>query len=416
MTLEPASGGRTAWLEIDLDALRHNVGVIRDLVGPGVAVAPVVKADAYGHGVDTVAPMLAAVSDALCVATLDEALALRANGISGRIILLYPTSAAGLELALEAGIELTLMSESDARALRACMARAPRAAYAVGARQVGAARVQLAIDTGMARGGLSTAGAVTLARALEAQDGIALAGLWTHLADAADPEVSRRQVDRFGRTVEAIRNEGIGVPPRHVAASEAVFARTAPTLEMVRPGLAVYGVLDEALVMPGEGLAAASRLRPAMALKARAVAFSDVATGGRVGYGGQWQASRPSRVAVLPLGYGDGYARGSQPGAEVLLRGRRLPVVGVISMDAITVDVTDVPDIGHEDEFVLLGSQGDATIAVAELARWRNTIAWEVLSGMAPRLERVYNRSAGTVPGDSGGTGVMHDPGDRTMR
>ena len=135
-----------------------------------------------------------------------------------------------------------------------------------------------------------------------------------------------------------------------------------------------------------------------MALKARAVAFSDIGPGDSVGYGGRWRAARPSRIAILPLGYGDGYARATQPGADVLLRGRRRPVVGVISMDAVAVDVTDTPGVDGDDEFVLMGRQGDEMISVAELARRRNTITWEVLSSMAPRLARVYHQPAERGP------------------
>ena len=159
---------------------------------------------------------------------------------------------------------------------------------------------------------------------------------------------------------------------------------------MVRPGLAVYGVLDEDLPLTDEGAAAAARLRPAMSLKARPVAFSDVPVGDRVGYGGRWQAQRPSRVAILPIGYADGYLRGTQPGARALVRGVPVPLVGVISMDAVAVDVTDVPGVDLGEEFVLLGRQGPEAITAGDLARARNTIAWEVLSSMAGRLDRVY--------------------------
>jgi alanine racemase len=126
-----------------------------------------------------------------------------------------------------------------------------------------------------------------------------------------------------------------------------------------------------------------------------------VPTGETVGYGGTWRAERPSRVAILPLGYADGYLRGSQPGAEALVRGRRVPLAGVVSMDSLAVDVTDVPGLGPADEFVLLGRQGDELIGAGDLARRRNTIAWEVLSSMALRLDRVYHRAAGMVPLDT---------------
>jgi alanine racemase len=135
-----------------------------------------------------------------------------------------------------------------------------------------------------------------------------------------------------------------------------------------------------------------------MTLKACPVAFSNVPVGATVGYGGTWRAERPSRVAILPLGYADGYLRGSQPGSSALVNGRRRPLVGIISMDAVAVDVTDDAAVDYGTEFVLLGRQGAETISAAELARRRNTIAWEVLSSMAQRLERVYHREAGEAP------------------
>ena len=128
-----------------------------------------------------------------------------------------------------------------------------------------------------------------------------------------------------------------------------------------------------------------------MSLKARPVAFSDIPVGEGVGYGSRWRAERPSRIAILPVGYADGYLRGAQPGAQALVRGRRVPLAGVISMDALAVDVTDVPGLAYDADFVLLGRQGDEAIRAGDLARARNTIAWEVLSSMAPRLARVYH-------------------------
>ena len=387
MSHPPMAAHRAAWLEIDLDALTHNIDVIRHVVGPAASVAAVVKADGYGHGLDAVAATLERVCDALAVATLDEALALRAHGIDGRVIALYPVPADGLDAAIDAEVELTLMSFADLEDLADTLEHRPLKA-----------RVHLAIETGMSRGGLDAASMSVLARALLARPSIEAVGIWTHLARATHATASQQQLARFDAAVSDLVAAGLTRPARHVAASEGIFARTAPAFEMVRPGLAVYGVLDDRDAVSPALRDAAGRLRPAMSLKARAAAFSDVPRGSTVGYAGTWRAERPTRVAILPLGYGDGYVRGTRPGASVILRGRRVPLVGVISMDAIAVDVTDETDVDAADEFVLLGQQGDAEIDASELARWRNTIAWETLSGMAPRLARVYNRSAGAAP------------------
>jgi alanine racemase len=369
---------RAAWLEIDLDALRHNIAIIRSLAGPA-AVAPVVKADAYGHGIRRIAEALVGVADGLCVATLDEAVALRAMLPDARVLLLYPVPRSATAEAVAAGVELTIMSLPDVETV-VPVAASDRPPIAL----------QLCVETGLGRGGLAVEDLVRAARVIERDPRLRLAGLWSHLADPAEPDASARQLERFERAVAALRATGIRVPARHLAASGPLFTGAAPPLELVRPGLAVYGLLDEGWPLSPTAAAAARSLRPVMSLKARAVAFSEVAVGEAVGYGGLWRAERRSRVAILPLGYADGYLRASQPMGEALVRGSRVPLVGVISMDALAVDVTDVPGIDAADTFVLLGRQDGQAITAGDLARARNTIAWEVLSSMAARLDRVY--------------------------
>jgi alanine racemase len=378
---------RGAWLEIDLDAMRHNIEVIRSVVGPA-AVAPVVKADAYGHGVEAVGPALAPHVEALCVATLDEAIALRAR-VQGRILLLYPAPASAAAEAVAADVELAVMSAADLEAIRS--AAPPRG------RPV---KVHLGVETGMGRGGLMPETVPAVAATAVADPRIELAGLWSHLHSPEDPPSSDAQVLRFEVAVTALHEAGIPIPPRHIAASGGIFTHDEPSLDLVRPGIAVYGVLDADLPIAPDAVEAAGRLRPAMALKARPAAFSDVPAGGTVGYGGLWRAERPSRDAGLPVCDGDGYLRSSQPGAMALVRGRRAPIVGRVSMDAVAVDVTDLPGVDYLEEFVLLGRQGAEWISAGELARRRNTIAWEVLTGMARRLDRVYYPLAGTPPRD----------------
>ncbi|MGD8485509.1 MAG: alanine racemase [Chloroflexota bacterium] len=374
---------RGAWLEIDLEAIRHNIGLVREVVGPA-AVAPVVKAEAYGHGMVPVSRAIAPVVEALCVATLDEAIALRPH-VDRRIIMLYPVPHPAVPEAVTLDVELPVMSAADLDAIRAA-ARADRPPV----------HVHIGVETGMGRGGLQPERVAAVAAAAQADPNIELAGLWSHLHSPEDPPTSDAQLLRFELAVAALRDAHIPVPPRHSAASGGIFTHDEPALDFVRPGVAIYGVLDESLPIAPDALEAASRLRPAMSLKARPIAFSDVPEGGTVGYGGTWRAQRPTRIAVLPVGYGDGYLRGVQPGAEVLVRGRRTSMVGRVSMDAVTIDVTDLPGLGYDEEFVLLGAQGTERITAGELARRRNTIVWEVLTSMAPRLARVYHPLAGT--------------------
>jgi len=378
---------RGAWLEIDLDAIRHNIALIRSVVGEA-AVGQVVKAEAYGHGLIPVGRAIEPVVDALCVATLDEAIALRPH-VSARVIMLYPVPHPAVAEALEIDLELPIMSATDFEAISKAVpdGRSP-------------VRIHLGVDTGMARGGLEPESVVAVAAAAHADPRFELVGLWSHLHSPEDRQISDGQLLRFDIATTALREAGLPVPPRHAMASGGIFAGAGPALDFVRPGLASFGLLDDGLPIAPAATDAAARLRPAMSMKARPIAFSNVPEGGTVGYGGTWTATRTSRVAVLPVGYGDGYLGGSQPGAEALVRGRRLPLVGRISMDAVTVDVTDLPGLDHSEEFVLLGSQGGETITAGELARRRNTIAWEVLTTMAQRLARVYHPSAGTAGAD----------------
>jgi alanine racemase len=296
--------------------------------------------------------------------------------------------------AIAAGVELTVMSERDASAIS-------RAARDRHGRSSPGARAQLAIDTGMTRGGVRPEDAVPVARILAASPGVAIVGTWTHLCCPDDPEATADQVSRFDGALAALADAGLPSGERHLAASGAIFAATIPAstmTDLVRPGLALYGYLAEGLPLAAHARAAAE-LRPALTLKARPVALDDVPAGTSVGYGATWRADRPSRIATVPVGYGDGYLRATQPGGCVLVEGRRAPIVGIVSMDAVGVDVTGIPGVGMDAEVVLLGSQGDERIDASELARLRNTIVWEVLSGIAARIGRVYHprTAAGTA-------------------
>ena len=377
---------RSAWLEIDLAALRHNLRLIRSLVGPA-GVAPVIKANAYGHGLAVVAGALQGLTEACCVATLDEAITVRSS-VGGRVILLYPVPPEAARDAVASGAELTIMSAEDLPPLlEAIPADAPPVA------------LHVAVETGLGRGGLTPVEAAAMAAAVAVDPRVRLAGIWSHIATPDDADASAIQLERFDEAVARLRSVDVPLPARHVAASGGLFAGTSPAYELVRPGLAVYGVLEASQPVTPSTSAVAAGLRPVLSLKARAVAFGDVPVDGTVGYGGRWRAQRPTRIAILPVGYADGYLRGSQPGAAALVRGCRVPLVGVVSMDAVAVDVTDIPGLDRADEFVLLGRQGEAAISALDLARARNTIAWEVLSSMAARLDRVYYREAG--PPDS---------------
>ena len=381
---------RTAWLEIDLEALADNLATLRELAGPGVPVRPVVKADAYGHGAVPVALALeGSGADGFCVAAVDEALELRGAGVRGPILVLYPVPAAWVVEAARLGISV---AGGDLRAL----GETARAAAALATGQT--LGVHLEVETGLGRGGLAGADLVAAARLVADAPGLSLAGLWTHFQAVEDAAGTAAQVGRFDAAAAEIAAAGIELPARHVAASAALMIDDTIAYDGVRPGLAVYGLVPDEI----DGMAAivpAGRFRPVMSLVARAVRVADLPAGSGISYGPTFRTARPSRIATLPLGYGDGWSRTLSNRAGALVRGRRVPLVGNVAMDAVMVDVTDVPgppvDLG--DEFVLIGRSGDERITVEDVARLRTTNTWEVVTDMSRRLPRVYHATSGPV-------------------
>jgi alanine racemase len=382
---------RTAWLEIDLDALRHNLTVLRRLAGPDVPAFPVVKADAYGHGAVAVAQTLEGAGvEGLCVASLDEAIQLRDAGIRARILVLFPIptawvlEAAGQGIAVAAGDEVLL-----AELIQTTAPIAPDAPL----------EVELEVETGLGRGGFAEDSLVDAARRIVAAPGMRLAGLWTHLQAVEDTELTNRQLTRFESATARLLAAGIPLPGRHVAASAALIDGDVASYDGIRPGLAIYGLVPDELAPADIPPGIQGALRPVMALYARPVRVQELDEGWGVSYGPTFRTARPSRIATLPLGYGDGWSRLLSNRAGSIVRGVRVPLVGNVAMDAVMADVTDVPGppVTVRDEFVLLGASGDERITVAELAQLRTTNSWEVVTGMARRLPRVYHAAAGPV-------------------
>lgn len=389
---------RTAWLEVDTSALADNVRVVRGLVGPRVRIAAVVKADGYGHGlVGAGRAFLDGGADLLCVAGLEEALVLRHSGISAPLYVLFAIPPAFVGEAAAARIQLTA---GDRELLSETLARWREArAGQDGEDRLPQLRLHLEVDTGLTRAGVKPGETAETARQILETPGTVLEGLCTHLATPEDAQISAGQEDRLREASAALESAGISIPPLHIAATGGLFAGTCGYHDLVRPGLCLYGELPEDLPISEMAREAANALQPAMRLACRPIRVAEVSTGTPVGYGGRWRADRPSTIATLPIGYGDGFVRGYQPGGEALVRGRRVPLVGTVAMDAVAADVTDVPGVGPSDEFVLLGAQGGERITAHELARRRTTIAWEVLTSIAYRLPRVYH--AGPVAMDT---------------
>jgi alanine racemase len=354
-----------------------------------VPIRPVVKADAYGHGAVPIARALEGVgADGFCVAAIDEAFELRAGGVERPILVLYPVPAAW---AIEAARSRIAVTAGDPALLDELL---PAAAGCPPSLPLD---VELEIETGLGRGGFADDAAVDAARRIAVAPGCRLAGLWTHMQAAENAAATAAQVGRFEAVVRAIVGAGIDLPPRHVAASAALLVDAVAAYDGVRPGLAVYGLTPDEFAAAGIASPVASSLRPVMSLIARPVRVAELPAGWGISYGPTFRTSRPSRIATLPLGYGDGWSRGLSNRASAIVRGRRVPLVGNVAMDAVMADVTDVPGppVSIGDEFVLLGTAGDERISAAELAQMRTTNSWEVVTGMARRLPRVYDASAG---------------------
>jgi alanine racemase len=379
---------RRVWLEIDEGALANNLHAVRELAGPGTAVNAVVKADAYGHGLVPVGRVFeVAGADRLCVASLDEALILRGAGIRLPILVMFAIPAVEVARAARERVEVVAAEESTfVETLERWRHERRADAELV---------VHLEVETGLARAGLGPDAVGRVAARIAQTPGVRLAAIWSHLARADDAPATTAQVRVFESACAALRSAGLDVPPRHLDATGGLFSGHAPVYEGVRVGLALYGLLPDRLPISPAAQHLAEQLRPAMALKCRPLRVELMPAGTPVGYGAEWHAPRDSLIATLPVGYGDGWARALSPRAQALVRGRRVALVGSVAMDAVMADVTEIPGVTIDDEFVLLGTQGDAQIGASELAHIRTTIPYEVVTTMAHRVPRVYH--AGSV-------------------
>ncbi len=359
-------------------------------------VEPVVKADAYGHGALPIARALAAAgADGLAVASVDEGFELRDGGVELPILVLYPVPPEQVEVAAAASIAVSVGSGPPTEQILA----AARRASAGGAPDL---EVHVEIETGLGRGGALPGAASDIVGAVVAAPGVRLGGLWTHLVAADDVSGTRAQDARFRAAVAGLVDTfelGPDAVRRHLAGSGGILGADADRWDAVRPGLAVYGLVPDAIAPPASTAAAAAALRPVMALLARPVRVVDLPAGHGVSYGPSFVTARPSRIATLPVGYGDGWRRALSDRASALVRGVPVPLVGRVAMDAVMADVTDVPGdpVTERDEFVLLGRQGTARITAHDLATACGTISYEVVTSMSRRLPRVYHAAGSPV-------------------
>ena len=358
------------WAEIDRRALRHNAAVARRLLPPNVALLAVIKANAYGHGLATVAHTLEDEADLFGVANLEEAIEAR-KAVSHPVIILGPALPEERAEIASRGFIPSISSFDEAQS------------YA-GAAGDSSVAINFKIDTGMGRMGVLERDALEVLQKISALPHLELHSISTHLPAADEDEVfTAAQLERFRELVARLRREIPGRYKVHASPSAGLIAFEQSGFDIVRAGLILYG----ASPIP----AFQEQLRPVMTLKSHVVLIRELPAGSSISYGRTFTTSRPTRVATLSIGYADGFRRSvSNRGAAVLIRGRRCPVLGRVTMDLTMVDVTELPKVEIGDEVVLFGKQGNEQILAGELAKQAGTIPWEIFTGIGTRVARVY--------------------------
>lgn len=381
------------WAEIDLDDLAHNLGLIRGRLAPGVAVMLVVKADAYGHGAVAVSHhALKCGVQALGVGTSAEALELRTAGVLAPILVLGTIVDEEAAACLRNGVHIALHTLDRARMLQTL------------ARSLGTvARVHIKVDTGMGRLGILPGRALDLIEEVRAASHLELAGVMTHVAateGGRDPGAIE-QIAGFDALLRRARALGHSLGWVHAANTACIFTDLGTSYDAVRPGIGAYGVLPP-------GLDATSELRPVLSLHSQVVFLKDVPRSAPIGYASTWTAPRDTRIATLPIGYDDGLSWRLGNVGEVLVRGRRAPIVGRVSMDYTTIDVGHIPGVEVGDRVTLIGAQGADALALGELAERAGTVPYEISCSVGKRVQRVY-RGSEPRPSLQGGASVDAD-------
>ncbi|OGQ81621.1 MAG: alanine racemase [Deltaproteobacteria bacterium RIFCSPLOWO2_12_FULL_60_19] len=367
--------GRPTYCVIDLAALRWNFEQVKKRVGPGVKILSVVKANAYGHGVREVAKTLSrAGSDGFGVATVEEGIELRESGIRAPILVLTAIYAEQLGQLLQHKLTPAISDLDTLRGLERLLRKRSRSL-----------QFHLKIDTGMGRLGLLHSEIESWLPELSKLKALKLEGLFSQLSHAEDEKAgyTRTQIEAFRRVLERLQKAGFNPPSIHLANSAALIAEGSSHFTMVRPGLMLYGLY------PALEMARQVELKPVLSWKTRVMQVKRLPAGSSIGYGRTFVTQRDSSIATLPAGYADGYHRLLSNRGAALVRGKRAPIVGRISMDLTMVDVTDIAGVSQGDEVILLGRQGDAAISADELAGWAETISYEIVTSISARVPRI---------------------------
>ncbi len=365
---------RPTWAEVDLAAIEYNYRQVKRLIGKNVKMMVVVKANAYGHGTVEVSRVLEGLGvDYLGVATTDEAVRLRDHEIKTPILILGSVLPSEVRPAMERDITLTLCNDE----LLQEMAKAVEEGLK--------AKVHIKVDTGMGRIGVWHENALDFVKKVSEQKGIALEGIYTHFSSVGrDDFFTNYQIESFEKLLADIEKNWIKIPIRHAANSIATVDFKRSHLNLVRPGLIIYGMY------PKYNFPKLIKLKQAMSLKTRIVYIKDTPPGRSISYGRTFITPKETRIATLPIGYADGYGRNLSNRAKVLVKGQFAPVVGKVTMDQTMIDIGHIPGVCVGDEVVLLGRQGRQEIRTEKLARLAGTIAYEIVCSISNRVPRIY--------------------------
>lgn len=366
---------------IDLDALEYNIKSIRKKTPEGTGIIGVIKADAYGHGsVEVAQVLLENGADWFAVAVVDEGLNLRKHGINAPILLLGYTPELRFEDVINNGFIQTMYSYEMAEKLSKTAVRLGKTAV-----------VHIKIDTGMGRIGyrVNDEAADEIVR-ISKLPGIEVNGMFTHFAasDEADKAYTNMQFERFMKMDKMLKDRGLNIPVRHAANSAAIMDIDSMMLNMVRPGIILYGAYPSDEVIK-ENL----DLHPVMSIKTHVSFVKEVEKGDCISYGRTYTAPDKRKIATIPVGYADGFIRAYAKDGKVLIKGKFAPIVGRICMDQFMVDVTDIDDVKINDEVVLMGTQGENSITADDIAKALNTINYEVFCTLSKRVPRQYIRN-----------------------
>lgn len=372
------------WIEIDRSALSHNIRQFRGLIGKKRRLLATVKANAYGHGIFEVSEIsLREGADWLGVHSIDEGIFLRKKKVSCPILVLGYVSNEDLAQAIENDLRLTVYNRETIERLARLV---PRVRTKI--------RLHVKVETGTHRQGIPEDDLLSFVKNIQEHPGLILEGISSHFAnieDTTDHSYARYQLENFNRICRKLEEIGVGIPVKHIACTAATILFPETYFDMVRIGIGLYGLWPSretylsCILQNRKPI----QLKPVLSWKTRIAQIKSIPKGAYVGYGGTFRTTRETKLAVLPLGYFDGYSRAFSNMSFVIIKGQRAPVRGRVAMNFIMADVTDIPDVRVEDVVVLLGKDGSESVAADDLAALAGTIHYEIVTGINPLIPRI---------------------------